>query len=101
MIGGAFARVYGGAEGGGPVVVGSPAGAFLLVTLTSEDPNEGQLELTAVAGVDDGVQAAVEVSEPEDYFEEDLRRSKVHIKRPWGQQKADDELVEGQYSVIM
>lgn len=38
-------------------------------------------ELAAVAGVDDGVQAAVEVSEPEDDFEEGLRRPEAAAER--------------------
>ena len=84
MICRAFTRVYRGAEVRGAVVVCSPARTFSLVTLTSQDPNEGQLELAAVAGVDDRVQAAVEVAKPEDYFEEDLRWAQVLVKRPYG-----------------
>lgn len=38
-------------------------------------------ELAAVAGIDDGVQAAVEVSEPENDFEEGLRRTKTAAER--------------------
>lgn len=72
-----------GAEIGGTVIVCPPSGTFTLVTLASEDAYEGQLELTVVAGVDDGVQAAVEVAQPEDHFEEEIRRAQVHIKRPW------------------
>lgn len=39
------------------------------------------LELAAVAGVDDGVQAAVEVSEPENDFEEGFRRTQAAVER--------------------
>lgn len=72
-----------GADVGGAVVVGLEAWALPLVTLAPEDSDEGQLELPVVAGVDDGVQAAVEVAQPEDDFKEDFRRPQVHIKRPW------------------
>lgn len=37
-------------------------------------------ELAAIVRVDDGVQAAVEVSQPENNFEERLRRTKVAVK---------------------
>lgn len=57
------------------VVVRPPALLFLLLTLAPEDPNEGLLELTAVTGVNNGVQAAVEVAQPEDHFEECFRSS--------------------------
>lgn len=53
------------------------------MTLAFQDPDESQLELAVVAGVDDGVQAAVEVTKPEDYFEEGFRWPQVHIKGPW------------------
>lgn len=52
------------------------------MTLASQDANEGQLELAVVAGVDDGVQAAVEVAQPEDHFVEEVGWAQVHIKRP-------------------
>ena len=55
------------------------------MTLAFEDADEGKLELAVVAGVDDGVQAAVEVAQPEDHFEEDIWWAQVHIKRPWRQ----------------
>lgn len=73
----------GGADVGRAVVVGLEARPLPLVTLAPEDTDERQLELAVVAGVDDGVQAAVEVAQPEDDFEEDLRRAQVHIKRAW------------------
>lgn len=47
-----------------------------------EDAYEGQFELSAVAGVDDGIQAAVEVAQPEDHLEERLRGTQVGVKRP-------------------
>lgn len=73
------------------VIVCPPARTFTLLALASEDPNEGQLELTVVAGVDDGVQAAVEIAKPEDDFEEDLRWAQVHIKRPWEEKHMNRE----------
>ena len=57
---------------GRAVRVGPPAWAFPAVTLGAQDANEGQFELAAVAGVDDGVQAAVEVAQPEDHLEQGL-----------------------------
>lgn len=56
------------------VVVRPPALLFPLLTLAPEDLNEGLLELTAVTRVNNGVQAAVEVAQPEDHFEECFRR---------------------------
>ena len=85
----AFARVSRGADVGGAVVVGSPAGAFALMTLAPQDANESQLELPIVAGVDDGVQAAVEVAQPEDDFKEDFRWAQVHIKGPWRKESGE------------
>lgn len=79
----AFAWVSGGADVGGAVVVGLEARALRLATLAPEDTDERQLKLPVVTGVDDGVQAAVEVAQPEDDFEEDFRRAQVHIERPW------------------
>lgn len=38
-------------------------------------------ELSAVAGVDDGVQTAVEVSQPENDFEEGFRRTQAAVER--------------------
>lgn len=78
----AFPGVSRGTEGGGTVVVGPPSRASVVVTVAPQDLDEGQLELAAVARVDDGIQAAVEVAEPEDDFEEGLRWSQVDIERP-------------------
>lgn len=79
----AFAWASGGADVGGAVVVGPEAWALRLATLAPQDTDESYLKLPVVTGVDDGVQAAVEVAQPEDDFEEDFRRAQVHIKRPW------------------
>lgn len=38
-------------------------------------------ELTAVAGVDDGVQAAVKVPKPENDFEKRVRRTQAAVER--------------------
>ena len=66
----------------GPVVViGSPALLPLMVTLAAQDADERQLELTAVAGVDDGVQTAVEVAQPEDHLKEGFGGPQVCIER--------------------
>lgn len=40
-----------------------------LVTLAPEEPSESPLELLAGAGVDHGVDAAVEVAQPKDHLE--------------------------------
>lgn len=65
------------------VVVGPPALLlFLLMAAALEDADEGLFELSAVAGVDDGIQAAVEVAQPEDHLEERLRGTQVGVKRP-------------------
>lgn len=45
---------------------GSPA-------LAAENAGKGFLELTAEAGIDDGVDAAVEVAQPEAYLKNGLR----------------------------
>lgn len=42
-------------------------------------------ELAAVAGINDGVQAAVEVSEPKDNSEEGFRRPQSGVKRAFQQ----------------
>lgn len=62
----------------GSVVVGSPA--LPLLTLTAQDANKSLFKLTAGAWVDDGVQAAVEVAEPEDHLEKCLWRTQVGIE---------------------
>lgn len=60
------------------VVVGSPA--LSLLTLTAQDADESLFKLTAGARVNDGVQAAVEVAEPEDHLEKRLWRTQVGIE---------------------
>ena len=40
-------------------------------------------KLSAVAGVDDRVQAAVEVSQPEDDFKEGFRRTQAAVEWAW------------------
>ena len=60
----------GGAQVCSVVVVGLPALLLRLVAAAAQDTDEGHLELAAVAGVDDGVHAAVEVAQPEEHLEE-------------------------------
>lgn len=55
------------------VVVDPPDGPSPPVALALEQPDERALELLAGARVDDGVHAAVEVSQPEDNLEHDFR----------------------------
>jgi hypothetical protein len=63
------------------VVVGPPALLlFLLMAAALEDADEGLFELSAVAGVDDGIQAAVEVAQPEDHLKERLRGTQVGVE---------------------
>lgn len=63
----------------GSVVVGSPA--LPLVALTAQDADKSLFKLTAGAWVDDGVQAAIEVAEPENHLEKCLWRTQVGIER--------------------
>lgn len=62
----------------GSVVVGSPA--LPLVALTAQDADKSLFKLAAGAWIDDGVQAAIEVTEPEDYLEKCLWRTQVGIE---------------------
>lgn len=55
------------------VVVDPPDGPAPPAALALEQPDERALELLAGARVDDGVHAAVEVSQPEDDLEDDFR----------------------------
>lgn len=55
-------------------------GAPATAQVTAEVVASGRsylFELAAVAGIDDGVQAAVEVTEPENDFEEGFRRTET------------------------
>lgn len=56
-----------------PLVVKAAKHPTLLVTLAPEEPGESPLELFAGAGVDHGVDAAVEVSQPKDHLEHSFR----------------------------
>lgn len=53
-----------------PLVIKAAQDPLSLVTLAPEEPSEGALELFAGAGVDHGVDAAVEVAQPEDHLED-------------------------------
>lgn len=55
------------------VVIDTPDGPSSPVALALEKPDESSLELFAGAWVDDGVHAAVEVSQPEDDLEDHFR----------------------------
>lgn len=55
---------------GAAVVVGIPARTLSVVALASEDAQEGLLKLPVVRRINDRVQAAVEVAQPEDHFEQ-------------------------------
>lgn len=55
------------------MVVDAPDGPSSPVALALEQPDESSLELFAGAWVDDGVHAAVEVSQPEDDLEDNFR----------------------------
>lgn len=57
-----------------PLVVETAQGPPPALALALEQPSEGPLELLAGARVDDGVDAAVEVAQPEDHFEDHPRR---------------------------
>lgn len=62
------------------VVIRSPTRSSLAVTSAFEDEAESVLKLPAVAGIDDGVQAAVEVTQPENDFEDGVRRPQADVK---------------------
>lgn len=69
-----------GAEVGAVVVRPKPTGSFVLA-LASEDADEGLLEFAAVARINDGIQAAVEVAQPKYHFKKGLWWSQACIKR--------------------
>lgn len=48
--------------------------------MASQDLNESLLELAVIAGVNDGVQTAVEVAQPEDDFKERVRKTQALVK---------------------
>lgn len=52
-----------------PLVVEATQDPLSLVTLALEEPGERPLELFTGAGVDHGVDAAVEVAQPKDHLE--------------------------------
>ena len=56
----------------GAVVICRQSTMFFVPTLTSEDTDEGLLELAAVARVYDRIQAAVEVTQPKYHFKKGL-----------------------------
>lgn len=62
----------------GSVVIGSPS--LPLLALTAQDADKSLFKLTTGARVDDGVQAAVKISEPEDHFKKRLWRTQVGIE---------------------
>lgn len=49
----------------------------------AQGPREGPAELAAVTRVDDGVHAAVEVTEPEDELEDGFWRTQVSVEGHW------------------
>lgn len=49
----------------------------------AQSPREGPAELAAVTRVDDGVHAAVEVTEPEDELEDGFWRTQVSVEGRW------------------
>lgn len=53
-----------------PLVIKATQDSLSFVTLALEEPGESALELFAGAGVDHGVDAAVEVAQPEDHLED-------------------------------
>lgn len=61
-------------------VIRSPTRSPPAVTSAFEDEAESVLELPAVAGIDDGIQAAVEVTEPENDLEDDVRRPQADVE---------------------
>lgn len=64
---------------------------------TAKDPDKRLFELAAVAGINDGVQAAVEVSEPKDNSEEGFRRPQSGVKRADGQREEEGQPAEDEH----
>lgn len=56
----------------------------------AQDPSERSAELAAVTRVDDGIHAAVEVTEPEDEFEDDIRRTQISVEGDWKRRTQSD-----------
>lgn len=56
----------------------------------AQDPGERPAELTAVTRVDDGVHAAVEVTEPEDEFEDGFWRTQISVEGDWKRRTQSD-----------
>lgn len=72
--------MVGGAEVGAVVVCPQPTRSFVLA-LASEDADEGLLEFAAVAWINDGIQATVEVAQPKYHFKKGLWGTQACIKR--------------------
>lgn len=66
-----------------PLVVEAAQEPLPVATLTPQEPREGALELFAGARVDHGVDAAVEVSQPEDDLEHRLRGLQGREEGTW------------------
>lgn len=76
---------FGSPHGRSPaLVVETPDDATATMALTAQESGECALEFFAGTGVDYRVDAAVEVAQPEDYFEHHLRRLQRWEEGTWG-----------------
>lgn len=73
--------VFSGLTGGGTVRGKRPP--HWLPPPAAQDLSERPAELAAVRRVDDGVHAAVEVTEPEDELEDDFWRTQISVEGNW------------------
>lgn len=72
-----------------PLVVEAAQEPLPLSALTSQEPREGALELLAGTRVDHGVDAAVEVTQPEDDLEHRLRGLQRREEGAWREVEED------------
>lgn len=73
--------VFPGLAGGGAVRGKCPP--HWLTPPAAQESSERPAELAAVTRVDDGVHAAVEVTEPEDEFEDGFWRTQISVEGDW------------------
>lgn len=78
--------VFSGLAGRGAVRGKRPPGGT--AAPAAQDPSERPTELPAVTRVDNGVHAAVEVTEPEDEFEDGFWGTQSSIKGNWKRRQA-------------
>lgn len=76
-----------------PLVVEATQDPPSLATLAPEEPSESPLELFAGAGVDHGVDAAVEVAQPKDHLEHGFRWFQCWEEGTWREEGSSGSCV--------